>query len=130
MMKGIDVSVHNGTIDWQKVKDTGIDFAILRAGYGRFESQKDTKFEDNYAGAKAVGLSIGAYWYSYATTPDEAKQEAEVCISILNGKQFEYPIFFDLEENLRSTPARKTAPQWSRLFATYSKMRVTMQVST
>ena len=98
MMKGIDVSVHNGTIDWQKVKDTGIDFAILRAGYGRFESQKDTKFEDNYAGAKAVGLPIGAYWYSYATTPDEAKQEAEVCISILNGKQFEYPIFFDLEE--------------------------------
>ena len=98
MMKGIDVSVHNGTIDWQKVKDTGIDFAILRAGYGRFESQKDTKFEDNYAGAKAVGMPIGAYWYSYATTPDEAKQEAEVCISILNGKQFEYPIFFDLEE--------------------------------
>lgn len=61
-------------------------------------SQRDKKFEDNYSGAKAVGIPIGAYWYSYATTVDEARLEAEVCVSILKGKQFEYPIYFDLEE--------------------------------
>lgn len=97
-MKGIDVSVHNGDIDWQKVKNVGIDFAILRAGYGREFSQKDKKFEDNYAGAKAAEIPVGAYWYSYATTVDEAKLEAEVCASILKDKQFEFPIFFDQEE--------------------------------
>ena len=97
-MKGIDVSVHNGDIDWGKVKAAGIDYAILRAGYGKLAKQKDAKFEDNYNGAKAAGLPVGAYWYSYATTPDEAKQEAEVCVSILKGKQFEFPIFFDQEE--------------------------------
>ncbi len=97
-MKGIDVSVHNGNIDWKKVKADGIDFAILRAGYGRLATQKDGKFEDNYAGAKAAGIPVGAYWYSYATTVDEATVEAEVCVSILKGKQFEFPIFFDQEE--------------------------------
>lgn len=97
-IKGIDVSVHNGSIDWKKVKSSGIEFAILRAGYGRELSQKDKKFEDNYAGTKAVNIPIGAYWYSYATTVDEAKVEAQVCIEILKNKQFEFPIYFDQEE--------------------------------
>lgn len=97
-MKGIDVSVHNGNIDWQKVKADGIQFAILRAGYGKLASQKDKQFEVNYSGAKAAGVPIGAYWYSYATTVDEAKLEAEVCVSILKGKQLEFPLYFDLEE--------------------------------
>ncbi|HOA00612.1 GH25 family lysozyme [Ruminococcus sp.] len=68
-MKGIDVSVHNGDIDWGKVKADGIDFAIIRAGFGRLEKQKDEKFEQNYAGAKSAGIPVGAYWYSYAMTP-------------------------------------------------------------
>ena len=97
-MKGIDVSVHNGTIDWQRVKSSGIQFAILRAGYGKAASQKDRQFETNYTNAKAAGIPIGAYWYSYATTVDEARQEAEVCVSILGNKQFEFPIYFDQEE--------------------------------
>ena len=97
-MKGIDVSVHNGVIDWNKVKAAGIQFAILRAGYGRVVSQKDGKFEENYKNAKAAGIPVGAYWYSYAVTPDEARLEAQVCLEILKGKQFEFPIFFDQEE--------------------------------
>ena len=97
-MKGIDVSVHNGDIDWGKVKADGIDFAILRAGYGRLASQKDEKFEQNYAGAKAVGIPVGAYWYSYAITPEEAELEADVFLSVIKGKQFEMPVYFDLEE--------------------------------
>ena len=97
-MKGIDVSVHNGNIDWNKVKADGIEFAILRAGFGRLEKQKDEKFDQNYAGAKAAGIPVGAYWYSYAMDEDEARLEADVFLSVIKGKQFEMPVYFDLEE--------------------------------
>ncbi|HRV00009.1 MAG TPA: GH25 family lysozyme, partial [Ruminococcus sp.] len=97
-MKGIDVSVHNGNIDWQKVKAGGIQFAILRAGYGRLASQKDERFEQNYSAAKAAGVPIGAYWYSYAMSEDEARLEADVFLSIIKGKQFEFPVYYDVEE--------------------------------
>lgn len=95
MKKGIDVSQWQGDINWSAVK---ADFAILRAGYGRVKSQIDTKFEQNYRNAKAVGMPLGAYWYSYAMSPDEARVEARVFIDIIKGKQFEYPVYFDVEE--------------------------------
>lgn len=98
LMKGIDVSVHNGDIDWQKVKNAGIQFAILRAGYGRELSQKDARFEENYRNAKTAGIPVGAYWYSYAMSEDEARLEADVFLKIIDGKQFEMPVYFDLEE--------------------------------
>lgn len=97
-MKGIDVSVHNGNIDWQKVKSSGIDFAILRAGYGREISQKDARFEENYRNAKSAGIPVGAYWYSYAMSEDEARLEADVFLSVIKDKQFEFPVYFDVEE--------------------------------
>lgn len=97
--KGIDVSKHQGEIDWDKVKASGqVDFAMLRAGYGKEYSQIDPQFERNYSECKRLGIPCGAYWYSYATTAAEAKQEAAVCLSALSGKQFEYPIAFDIEE--------------------------------
>ena len=77
-MKGIDVSYHNGEINWAAVKAAGYEFAILRAGYGRYISQKDKKFEQNYAGAKAAGIKVGAYWYSYAVSPEDAVTESKV----------------------------------------------------
>lgn len=92
---GIDVSEWKGDIDWTAFHT---DFAIIRAGYGREISQKDKKFEQNYAGAKSVNLACGAYWYSYAMSEDEARKEAAVCLEVLKGKQFEYPIYFDVEE--------------------------------
>lgn len=95
MKNGIDVSEHQGVIDWTRVK---ADFAIIRAGYGREISQKDKKFDINYAGAKAAGIPCGAYWYSYAQSEEEARTEAAVCLEIIKGKQFEYPIYFDVEE--------------------------------
>ena len=115
-MKGIDVSVHNGTIDWQRVKNAGIGFAILRAGYGKVASQKDKKFDENYNGAKAAGIPVGAYWYSYARTVDEARQEAETCISILRGKQFEYPIFYDVEEKATLNTGKANCSAMIRAF--------------
>lgn len=96
--KIIDVSTWQGNIDWSKVKADGVQGAIIRAGFGKVASQKDNKFERNYTNAKAVGMPIGVYWYSYATSVADAKKEAEVCLSILKGKQFEYPIYYDLED--------------------------------
>lgn len=96
-LKGIDVSEHQGVIDWTKVAKDGVQFAIIRAGYGRELSQKDKQFERNYAGAKAAGIKVGAYWYSYANSVKRAKQEAKTCLKVLEGKTFELPIFFDQE---------------------------------
>lgn len=103
---GIDVSQWQGNIDFKKVKADGIDFVIIRAGYGRYISQQDPYFEQNYKNAKAVGLNVGAYWYSYAMSIDEAKLEASACLEVIKGKQFEYPIYFDLEEHKQFNQGR------------------------
>lgn len=95
-LKGIDVSSHQKNIDWTKVN---VDFAILRAGYGKYTTQKDTEFEGNYAGAKKKGIPVGVYWYSYAMNEDEARAEADTFLSVIKGKQFEYPVFYDVEES-------------------------------
>ena len=95
--KGIDVSEHQGVIDWAKVAKDGVQFAVIRAGYGRELSQKDKQFERNYAGAKAAGIKVGAYWYSYADSVARGEQEARTCLKVLEGKRFELPIFFDQE---------------------------------
>lgn len=96
--KGIDVSVWNGNVDFKKVKDAGIDFVIIRAGYGRLESQKDEKFETYYASAKNAGLKVGAYWYSYAKSASEAKLEANACLACIKGKTFDLPVYYDMED--------------------------------
>jgi GH25 family lysozyme M1 (1,4-beta-N-acetylmuramidase) len=98
-IKVIDVSKHNGIINFDMVKKDGYNHALIRAGYGRLESQKDPTFENNYRNAKAAGLKVGAYWYSYAVTADEAKLEAEVFLKIIKGKQFELPVYLDIEED-------------------------------
>ena len=99
LYKGIDVSRHQGNIDWTKVKNSGkVDFAILRAGYGKVISQKDSKFEEYYAQCNANQIPVGAYWYSYAMNEAEARKEAEVFLQVIKGKQFAYPVYFDLEE--------------------------------
>lgn len=96
-LKGIDVSEWQGTIDWRKVAKDGVQFAVIHAGYGRELSQKDKQFERNYAGAKAAGIQVGAYWYSYANSVERGEQEARTCLKVLEGKTFELPIFFDQE---------------------------------
>ncbi len=98
MSKGIDVSRYQGEIDWKKVKASGVQFAMLRAGYGRFDAQKDAQFERNYKEAKAVGIPVGAYLYSYAKSVEDARNEAKVFLQWVKGKQFAYPLAFDVEE--------------------------------
>lgn len=116
MLKGIDVSKWQGTIDWQAVKASGIDFAIIRAGLGNNPKQKDTCFERNYAGAKAAGVPIGAYWYSYASGVQDAIKEAEACLQVIQGKQFEYPIYYDLEDKSCATLGRIINTQMAKQF--------------
>lgn len=106
-MKGIDVSKWQGYIDWNKVKAAGIEFAIIRAGYGKESYQKDAYFERNYVGAKKAGIPCGVYWYSYATNEAEAREEAKACLAVIKGKQFEFPIYYDVEEKASFPKANK-----------------------
>ena len=94
---GLDLSKHNGDLDFNVIKNVGNSFVILRAGYGNSISQKDVKFEEYYKSAKTAGLKVGAYWYSYALTPSEAIIEAKCFYEVIKGKQFEYPVYFDIE---------------------------------
>ena len=98
MMRLIDVSKHNDIIDWASVKKSGIDGVIIRAGYGKIASQIDPRFVANYNGAKAAGLYVGAYWYSYAATTAEARAEAAACLEVLGGRALDFPVYFDMEE--------------------------------
>lgn len=101
--KGIDVSKHNGAINWDKIKAAGVDFAIIRSGLGRSApSQRDPQFERNYTESKRVGIPIGVYHYSYAQSVEAAEMEADFCIEILKGKKFEFPIYFDIEEKTQA----------------------------
>ena len=97
-LKGIDVSKWQGDIDFAKAS-AAIDFVVIRAGYGREESQIDVKWEKNYTGFKQQGTAVGAYWYCYADCAEAAKKEAKVCLQALKGKQFELPIFYDVLED-------------------------------
>ena len=115
-IKGIDVSTWQGSIDFKRVKQSGINFVIIRAGYGSTLSQKDKWFETNYARAKAAGLHVGAYWYSYAGSAGEAREEARVCKQVLSGKQFDYPIYFDLEEKSQLARGRAFCDSLIRAF--------------
>lgn len=98
---GIDVSSFNGDIDFKAVKEFGIDFVIVRLG-GRGYGQEGVIFEDDYAltnlkSAKAAGLSVGAYFFSQAITVDEAIEEANFCLDLLDGFYLDYPLVFDWE---------------------------------
>lgn len=96
MLKGIDISVWNGSIDFSELKGQ-VDFVIIRAGYGRLASQKDERFEEYYAACERYGIPKGCFWVSYATSGSEAVQEANAFLSCVKGKKFEYPVMFDYE---------------------------------
>ena len=98
MTYGVDVSENNGRVDWQAVAEEGQQFAIVRSSYGRYS--KDEDFLRNVGGAHSAGLKCGAYHYSYALTPEQARQEARSCKQIIDeaGVLLELPVFFDMED--------------------------------
>lgn len=97
---GIDVSEHNGTVNWVKVAQE-VDFAILRIGWvgNKNNHTLDKKFNENYAAAKKAGIKLGAYVYMYSATTAAAKSGAEWAVQQLKDKSFELPIYCDMEDN-------------------------------
>ena len=118
MICGIDVSSWQGDIDFAKVKAGGIDFVIIRAGYGREASQKDNCFEKYYRDAKAAGLDVGAYWYSYADSEADAILEAKAFMTVIKGKKFEYPVYLDLEEQSQFAKGKSFCDSVIKAFCT------------
>lgn len=111
---GIDVSKWNGVIDFQKVKDFGVKFAIIRAGYGTAEL--DPKFHDNIKGFNKVGIDVGCYWFLYSTNVEEAIVEANAFHNIIKEYKeiINYPVCADFEydsvkymEKMGVTPTRR-----------------------
>ena len=95
---GIDISVWQKDINLAQAKAEGVRFTIIRGAYG---NQKDTAFETLYQRAKSNGLGVGVYWWTRAVNEAQAKEEAEILINnVLKGKQFEYPIYIDVEDSL------------------------------
>lgn len=97
--KVIDVSHHNGTIDWESVKASGIDGAIIRCGFGSdIASQDDEQWKRNADECTRLGIPFGVYLYSYAKTDAQAKSEAEHVLRLIKGYKLSYPVYYDLEE--------------------------------
>ena len=98
---GIDVSHHNGDIDWEAVKDFGIDFAFLRVAYRGYGAEgllnEDKKFREYIDGAQDAGLDVGCYVFSQAVTSDEAIEEAELALDILKDYELQLPVVYDAE---------------------------------
>jgi GH25 family lysozyme M1 (1,4-beta-N-acetylmuramidase) len=98
-MKGIDVSKWQGDIEWKKVADSGIQFAIIREGWGaEAPNQIDKKFKENLNNSKDNGILRGIYHYTYANNESNAREEAEFCLKNIAGEKLEFPIAFDIED--------------------------------
>jgi GH25 family lysozyme M1 (1,4-beta-N-acetylmuramidase) len=116
--KGIDVSYHNGTIDWKRVKQSEVEYAIIRCGYGTNDkNQDDKKWEENVKGCIDNNIPYGVYLYSYADTVEKASSEADHAIRLLQGKKLKYPVYYDLEEDkLRDKISKQTIADIAQTF--------------
>ena len=97
---GIDVSKYQSKIDWQQVKQAGVNFVIIRIGYRGYGSGtlvQDPLFEQHFTNARNAGLKVGVYFFSQAVNENEAREEAQGCWYVLNGRGLDYPIYFDSE---------------------------------
>ena len=114
---GIDVSTWQGNFNFKQASNEGVKFAILRGAYNR---SKDNRFEEYYKNAKAVGLNVGVYQYSMATTVDEALTEAKFLENnILKGKKFELPIYYDIEDNVQKNLSKNQVSNIAKTWLDY-----------
>ena len=97
---GVDVSYHQGKIRWDEVADAGVRFAMLRLGHRAVSDgvvRLDTRWEENYTGAREAGLPVGVYFYSQAISVEEAREEAAFVLDALDGRRLDFPVVFDWE---------------------------------
>ena len=98
-IKGVDISEHNGSVNFSTLKNNGVEFVIIRLGYGsNYTNQDDKRFAENVKKAEAAGMPWGAYLYSYAKNTSMAKSEAEHALRLLNGKTPLYGVWYDVED--------------------------------
>lgn len=97
MFNAIDVSKWQGPMNWATVKNAGVRHAMIRAGYGNSVRQIDPQFKHNAAQCIALGIDWGVYWYSYATSPEQARQEARCCLQVIKGLTPTMPVAYDIE---------------------------------
>lgn len=98
--KGIDVSEFQGKIDWEKVKNSGVEFAILRCGYGMdFSNQDDVEYERNANECERLGIPYGVYLMSYANTVEKARSEAKHVLRLIEGRKISLGVWHDIEDN-------------------------------
>ncbi len=98
------------------MKDAGIEFVIIRIGYGQYESQKDSKFERNYEGFRNVGIPVGVYLYSYAKSTSDSKKEAEVVLKWLGGRELNLPVYYDIEDKSQINLGKNTLTSMCETF--------------
>ena len=98
------------------MKDAGIEFVIIRIGYGQYESQKDSKFERNYEGFRNVGIPVGVYLYSYAKSTSDSKKEAEVVLKWLGGRELNLPVYYDIEDKSQINLSKNTLTSMCETF--------------
>ena len=120
-IKGIDVSEFQGKIDWAKVKNSGVEFAILKLGniYDYDANYKDSKFETNYKNAKAQGIKVGAYIYNYCNTVDTLKKGLKWAFEKLGNKKLDLPIYLDMEDKDIQGESKATLTKQVNEFAKY-----------
>lgn len=117
VLKGIDVSYHNKDIDWEAVKNSDIDYAVLRCGYGQdYESQDDIKWKEYADACMELGIPFGTYLYSYATTVSAAKSEAEHVLRVIKGYPLTYPVYYDMEDAKQEVVSAKRKAQMAQVF--------------
>lgn len=116
---GIDVSVWQGKIDWDKVKSSDVNYAIIRAGYGNLASQTDKYFEANVEGAEKAGIDCGVYWYSYAEDAEDALREAEACYEVIKDYKFSYPVYYAIEDTMFSSLSNQEITDIVKAFCSY-----------
>ena len=98
--RGVDVSSYQEDIDWERVRDAGFDFALIRIGYRGYSVGNifpDERARENLAEAKAAGFDVGVYFYSQAISPEEAREEAQWCLDFLAGESLQLPVVYDWE---------------------------------
>lgn len=120
--QGIDVSKHQGYIDWQQVKNAGIDFAIIRCGYGaNTTSQDDVRWEYNASSCESLGIPYGVYLYSYADNTSEIDGEVQHVLRLLKGHKPTLPVYIDIEENKQFALGGAVLSEFAKRFCSQIK---------
>lgn len=124
-IKGIDVSEFQGSINWDKVKADGVEFAILKLGniYDYDTNYKDSKFDTNYKNARAKGIKVGAYIYNYCNTIDTLKKGLKWAFEKLENKKLDLPIYLDMEDKDIQEESKASLTEQCNEFAKYLKSK-------